>query len=48
MVKEIINDFEILVSCGIKAHKKTANAGDLATSNLRIAYIERTEKAIGC
>lgn len=45
MTKEILNDFETLISLCIDTHEKTAMAGDLATSDLMIAYIKRTEKS---
>lgn len=45
MSKEILIDFELLISLCIDAHEKTSLAGDLATSDLLIAYIKRTEKS---
>lgn len=45
MAKEILHDFETLLSFCIDAHEKTALTGDLATSDLLIAYIKRTEKS---
>lgn len=45
MAKEILDDFETLISLCIDAHEKTSNAGDLGTSDLLIAYIKRTEKS---
>ncbi|MFN4763629.1 Dps family protein [Gillisia sp. Q332] len=45
MAKEILNDFETLISLCIEAHETIANEGDLATSDLLIAYIKRTEKS---
>lgn len=45
MGEEILSDFEMLISLCIEAHEKTALAGDLATSDLLIAYIKRTEKS---
>lgn len=45
MTKEILNDLEALISISVDAHEKTALAGDLASSDLLIAYIKRTEKS---
>ena len=45
MAIETLNDFETLISFCIDAHEKTAIAGDLATSDLLITYIKRTEKS---
>lgn len=45
MTEEIINDFETLISLCIDTHENTAATGDLATSDLMIAYIKRTEKS---
>ena len=45
MTNEILNDFEMLISLSIDAHEKSSLAGDLATSDLLIGYIKRTEKS---
>lgn len=45
MSAEILKDFETLISLCIDAHEKIAEEGDLATSDLLIAYIKRTEKS---
>jgi starvation-inducible DNA-binding protein len=45
MSLEIISDFETLISLCIEAHEKTSEVGDLATSDLMISYIKRTEKS---
>jgi starvation-inducible DNA-binding protein len=45
MSKEILSDFEIILSLCIDAHEKTTMVGDLASSDLLIAYIKRTEKS---
>lgn len=45
MSAEILKDFETLISLCIDTHEKIAKEGDLATSDLLIAYIKRTEKS---
>lgn len=45
MAKEVLNDFETVISLCIDAQEKAASIGDLATSDLLIAYIKRTEKS---
>jgi starvation-inducible DNA-binding protein len=44
MVKDILNDFETIISFNIEAYENAQKAGDLATSDLMISYIKRTEK----
>ena len=44
MGKEVLNDFEILLSFMINAVDAAENVNDLATEDLIIGYIKRTEK----
>jgi starvation-inducible DNA-binding protein len=45
MAKEILTDFETIISLCIDSHEMTATTGDLATSDLLIDCIKRTEKS---
>jgi starvation-inducible DNA-binding protein len=44
MGKEVLNDFEILLSFMVNAVDAAENVNDLATEDLIIGYIKRTEK----
>lgn len=44
MVTEILNDFEVLLSFMVDAVDAAENVNDLATEDLIIGYIKRTEK----
>lgn len=44
MAKSVLGDFEILLSFLVDAQDKAAEHGDLATSQLVISFIQRTEK----
>jgi starvation-inducible DNA-binding protein len=45
MAKEVLNDFETVISLCIDAHEKAMSIADVATADLLIAYIKRTEKS---
>jgi len=44
MVQEILNDFETLLSFLVEAQESAASLGDVATEDLLIGYMKRTEK----
>ncbi|MCB9202430.1 MAG: DNA starvation/stationary phase protection protein [Flavobacteriales bacterium] len=46
MVKETISDFKILISLLKDATKQASNEGDLASEDLLISYIKRTEQKL--
>ncbi len=44
MVKEVLNDFEILLSFMVDALEASGEIGDVATEDMLTGYIKRTEK----
>jgi len=44
MVQEVLNDFETLLSFLVEAQESAASLGDVATEDLLIGYMKRTEK----
>lgn len=44
MVNEILHDFEAILSFLIDAHEKAASVGDVATEDMLVGYIKRTEQ----
>lgn len=44
MVKEVLKDFELLLSFLVEAQESAASLGDVATEDLLIGYMKRTEK----
>lgn len=44
MVKEVLSDFEILLSFMVETAEAAANVDDLSTEDMMVGYMKRTEK----